>query len=202
MFENAFGSPDITQTRISQALAQFVRSINSYESKYDEGFNSNFSNFSLLEEIGMELYFGDRLSCKSCHIAPHFSGPWATNIGLEHQYVDKGLGDYNGVEGDYGKFKVPTLRNIGLTGPYMHDGRFETLEEVIEHYNTGVIKHDNLDIRLRNLYYDVASVIDFNNGDPQVMLDISGSSFSSNLAPIRPNLTEIEKRPWLHFFIH
>src|SRR5205814_5957079 len=71
------------------------------------------------------------------------------NNGLENPYVDKGLGGVTGLAQDEGKFKVPSLRNIELTAPYMHDGRFATLEEMVEFYNSGVVNHPNLSPPLR-----------------------------------------------------
>ncbi len=147
LFENAFGSPEITSTKISKSMSQFIRSIVSQDAKFDEGVNSNFSNFSDLEIEGMDVF--ERADCNSCHSSANFGGTIAANIGLDLDYQDKGIGLLTSVESN-GVFKVPSLRNIELTGPYMHDGRFETLEEVIEHYSMKIVEHQNLDFRLRN----------------------------------------------------
>jgi len=150
LFTNAFGTPQVTSDRISRALAQFVRSIVSTQTKYDAGVTSNFTNFTAQENQGRQLYNG-QAGCAACHGTDNFvPGPAIFNNGLENPYVDKGVGGITGRAQDEGLFKVPSLRNIALTGPYMHDGRFATLEEVVEHYNSGVVDHPNLSPQLRN----------------------------------------------------
>jgi cytochrome c peroxidase len=152
LFNNAFGSPEVTSTRISLALAQFVRSIISTRSKYDQGIPIGFSNFTPEENLGRQLFFGQVgvATCAACHGTDNFvPGPAINNNGLEYPYVDKGLGGITGIATDNGKFKVPSLRNIELTAPYMHDGRFATLEEVVEFYNSGVVDNPNLSPPLR-----------------------------------------------------
>lgn len=154
LFQKAFGDTKITEERIASALAQFMSSMVSFNSKFDIGKKNNFSNFNPLEKMGMELFFSEKSLCSSCHSGPNFSAPdfprgayssptvaGTANIGLDLVYRDNGKHE--------GQFKIPTLRNIELTAPYMHDGRFKTLEEVIEHYNSGVMLHHNLDPKLR-----------------------------------------------------
>lgn len=155
LFEQAFGDEEITSERISLALAQFVRSIVSFESPYDVGLegangnrDANFSNFSVLENQGKALFFG-RAGCDRCHETDLFIMPEARNIGLDMEYTDQGLGNVTGLESDNGKFKSPSLRNIEFTAPYMHDGRFATLEEVVDFYNTEVEDHPNLAPQMR-----------------------------------------------------
>lgn len=153
LFTNAFGSPEVTSTRISLALAQFVRSIVSVRSKYDTGLTNGFSNFTAQETLGRQIFLGQvgNATCAACHGTDNFvPGPNINNNGLENPYVDKGLGEVTGLTADEGLFKVPSLRNIERTGPYMHDGRFATLEEVVEFYNSGVVNHPNLSAPLRN----------------------------------------------------
>ncbi len=146
LFETVYGSKEVTPTRVSNALAQFMRSMVSYESKYDQGVESNFSNFSGLEKMGMNLFLDhSRTACGDCHNPQsNFAATWRdhANIGLDLVYEDEGAGS--------GQFKIPSLRNIALTGPYMHDGRYNTLEEVIEHYNSGIQNHPSLDWSLRD----------------------------------------------------
>lgn len=157
LFTKAFGSETITSDRISKALAQFIRSIVSYNSKFDVGVATDFANFTSQEILGM-----DRVDaiCGECHndIAtvnsevPTFffnSGPNdLNNNGLDQVYTDNGLGELTGLATDMGLFKMPTLRNIEQTAPYMHDGRFTTLEQVVSHYQSGVKAHPNLGIQL------------------------------------------------------
>lgn len=152
LFAAAFGSSEITSDRISRSLAQFVRSIVSTRSKYDAGLASGFANFTAQENLGRQIFFGQvgNATCAACHGTDNFvPGPNINNNGLEFPYVDKGLGGISGLAQDEGKFKVPSLRNIELTAPYMHDGRFATLEEVVEFYNSGVVDNPNLSPPLR-----------------------------------------------------
>jgi len=152
LFALAFGTSEITSDRISRALAQFVRSIVSVRSKYDAGIPIGFLNFTPQENLGRQIFFGQigNATCAACHGTDNFvPGPNINNNGLEFPYVDKGLGGVTGLAQDDGLFKVPSLRNIELTAPYMHDGRFATLEEVVEFYNSGVVNNPNLSPPLR-----------------------------------------------------
>lgn len=150
LFTAAFGTAEVNSTRISRALAQFVRSIVSGSSKYDLGVPTNFSNFTALENQGRQIFQGPAGGCATCHGSDNFvPGNAIFNNGLENPYADKGLGEVTGLTSDEGFFKVPSLRNIELTAPYMHDGRFATLEQVVEFYNSGVVNHPNLSPQLR-----------------------------------------------------
>ena len=153
LFAVTFGTPVINADRISRALAQFVRSIVSVKSKYDSGVTNGFANFTSQENLGRQIFLGQVgiATCAACHGTDNFvPGPAINNNGLEFPFVDKGLGGITGNAPDDGKFKVPSLRNIELTSPYMHDGRFATLEEVVEFYNSGVVDNPNLSPPLRN----------------------------------------------------
>ncbi len=167
LFKSAFGSERVTADRMAKALAQFVRSIVSLRSKYDVGREQvdspldPFPNFTEQENLGKQQFFG-RGNCASCHLAdptmpPRSSRqsafffvdqPVANGIDSESSLADIGVGKHTGRPSDVGRFKVPSLRNVELTGPYMHDGRFVTLDSVIEHYNWSVRPHPNLDHRL------------------------------------------------------
>ena len=159
LFEDAFGTEEINTDRISKALAQFVRSMVSYQSKYDIGRAGTFpgppgmqpfSNFTDSENLGKAIFFDpERGNCAVCHRTDAFIAPEPRNNGLDLVYEDKGVGQVTGTANQNGLFKVPSLRNIELTFPYMHDGQFESLEEVIEHYNDGVQAHPNLSPQLR-----------------------------------------------------
>jgi cytochrome c peroxidase len=153
LFTATFGTPEITTERISKALAQFVRSIVSVRSKYDIGVTNNFANFTPQENLGRQIFLGQigNATCAACHGTDNFvPGPNINNNGLEFPFTDLGLGGVTGNPQDNGKFKAPSLRNIALTGPYMHDGRFATLEQVVEFYNSGVVDNPNLSPPLRN----------------------------------------------------
>ncbi len=151
LFQQAFGSPQVTADRIAGAIAQFVLSMKSANSKYDIGFImamgntlDPFPNFSDAENRGKEIFFSIPVACSHCHVGNNFTMFSPANNGLEMVYDDKGLGEVTGFASDMAMFKAPSLRNIALTAPYMHDGRFQTLEEVVEHYNSGVMDHPNL----------------------------------------------------------
>lgn len=161
LFTLAFGDDLVTSERISRALSQFVRSMVSYQSKYDQGRsqvnnqNDNFPNFTAEENLGKGIFLG-RGGCEPCHDTESFVGPNARNNGLDLVYADNGVGARTGNANDNGDFKIGSLRNVGLTAPYMHDGRFQNLAQVVDHYNNGVQAHPNLDQRLRA-----------NNGQPR-----------------------------------
>ncbi len=144
LFTAAFGDKTITTNRIARALSQFVRSIVSYRTKFDAGIGAGFTNFTPLELQGQQIFNGPRGNCAACHSGPNFVGSRIENNGLEFPYVDTGVGGISGQAADMGKFKMSSLRNIELTSPYMHDGRFSTLEQVVNHYSTGVVQNANL----------------------------------------------------------
>ena len=154
LFAQTFGTTEITSERISRALAQFIRSIVSVQSKYDAGVPVNFTNLTTQENLGRQIFFGQgtfaHVTCARCHGTDNFvPGGGIFNNGLENPYVDKGVGALTSQPQDEGLFKVPSLRNIELTAPYMHDGRFSTLEQVVEFYDSGVVAHPNLSPPLR-----------------------------------------------------
>lgn len=148
LFQKAFGSSDISVDKISNALGQFVQSLTTYRSKYDIGKQNGFVDFTTLENDGMTLFLSGTINCNQCHTTVNFYDTQALNNGLDSVYADNGKGLITGNSSDNGKFKVPSLRNIEVSAPYMHDGRFSTLEEVVEHYNSGIKQHPNLDDRL------------------------------------------------------
>ncbi|HET9746006.1 MAG TPA: cytochrome c peroxidase, partial [Chitinophagaceae bacterium] len=156
LFKKAFGSETITSSKVGDALAQFIRSIISYQSKFDEGrtiinsVRSPYPNFTAQENEGKQLFFNPLLGCNGCHKTEAFTAPSPKNNGLEIPSIDPGVGAITNDLSQIGNFKAPSLKNIELTAPYMHDGRFKTLEEVIEHYNSGVMPHPNLSSQLRN----------------------------------------------------
>jgi cytochrome c peroxidase len=159
LFQNAYGTSTIDSARVVRALAQFVRSIVSYRTKYDTGRNAfpanqnpanvNFTNFTAQENQGKQIFFGVG-RCATCHGTETFTSPGAKNNGLDLVYADNGVGAITGNPAQNGQFKSPSLRGIQSSGPYMHDGRFTTLAQVVEHYNSGVKAHPNLSVELRN----------------------------------------------------
>jgi cytochrome c peroxidase len=167
LFEAAFGDTTINATRISLALAQFIKSIRSFKSKYDQGAPSNFSNFTVQEETGRQIFFDPDFTCFQCHFSENYGGLTKEVIGLDSIYNDQGIGALNGDQNDNGRFKAVSLRNIELTGPYMHDGRFATLEDVINFYSEEKQQHANLDFRLTSNYVTGGLPLHFNFTDAE-----------------------------------
>lgn len=157
LFEKAFGSREITPTQITKALAQFQRTLISNNSNYDKYLRGEYQPTES-ELRGIELFFthpdaeqGIRGgNCGDCHLGSLTSGSTIGFEGLHNNGLDNdenlkdGLFAVTQSRFDKGKFRTPSLRNIALTAPYMHDGRFRTLEEVIEHYDNGVKKSQTL----------------------------------------------------------
>jgi cytochrome c peroxidase len=174
LFRRAFGDAEVTQGRIARALAQFARSLVSYQSKYDEGrakargVRDDFDNFTARENRGKTLFLRN---CAVCHMPPgqdaHFVMIRPLNNGLDADYknTDGGVGDVTLNSAELGQFKSPSLRNVELTAPYMHDGRFATLDAVIDHYSREVKPHPNVDPRARRRLdltsADRAALVDF-----------------------------------------
>jgi cytochrome c peroxidase len=157
LFRKAFGDENITRDRVSKALAQFIRAMVSYQSRYDDALtalghppapNEDLPGFSQQENQGLRVFTAN--CAGPCHNTELQTMPVARNNGLDLVYTDNGVGKITGRDIDNGKFKSPSLRNVMLTAPYMHDGRFLTIEQVLEHYSTGIKNHPNLDNRLRD----------------------------------------------------
>jgi cytochrome c peroxidase len=152
LFNFAFGSTTITEARMQQALAQFERAMVSTSSRWDTGYaqvftpggnrniNVDLPGFSPEENRGRALFMGGAgaaIPCAACHAPPTFAlDANARGIGLD--------------AGETTVFKAPSLKNVALTGPYMHDGRFATLDQVLNHYDNGIRVGPALDDRLRN----------------------------------------------------
>jgi len=190
LFTDVYGDPIITANRISLALSQFVRSMISYRTDFDAGLQSignnqnfqniDFPNFSASENLGKELFFSNRTNCSTCHGTTNFVAPGPRNNGLDLIYADNGIGDVSGDNRDNGRFKVNSLKNVEMTAPYMHDGRFNTLAQVVEHYNSGVQAHPNLSPQLNT------------GGGP-------GNPPGGPIQPRRLNLTQAEKTALVDF---
>jgi cytochrome c peroxidase len=158
LYRQAFGEGAITPEQTARALAQFLRSMVSYQSKYDEGLakvlssRNDFDNFTSQENRGKRLF---QANCATCHLPQgqeaHFIMNRPLNNGLDADYknTDGGVGDITLKSSELGLFKSPSLRNVELTAPYMHDGRFATLDAVLDHYTRDVKAHPNLDGRAR-----------------------------------------------------
>lgn len=177
LFKEAFGDPEVNAERVSKALSQFLRSMVSFRSRFDEGLGRagaverDFPNFTETENLGKAVFLGlaegtGPNSCASCHmldlgmgkpasrngtVPVVFQGEVPMNNGIDsgRRGEDPGFGAVTNNAADAGKFKAASLRNVELTGPYMHDGRFRTLAQVISHYSDRIRGHANLDPRLQ-----------------------------------------------------
>ncbi len=138
MFKQAYAINEITEEDVARALAQFFRTLNSYNSKYDKWLRGE-ETLTPQEMDGYDIFNTERGDCFHCHGTVLMHDNSFGNNGLDVD-PDPGLFIVTGNMNDYGKFKTPTLRNIELTAPYMHDGRYQTLEEVVQFYSSGVHK--------------------------------------------------------------
>jgi cytochrome c peroxidase len=155
MFTAAFGSPEITAEKIALALENYLLTLTSFNTKFDRVLRGA-EKLTPDEQHGFELFsteydprrgqFG--ADCFHCHGGPLFQSQSFANNGSDDAFTDFGREKVTGNASDRGKFAVPSLRNVALTAPYMHDGRFRTLEDVIEHYSTGVVRSATLDPNL------------------------------------------------------
>ena len=141
LFARAFGSPGIDSQRLLRALAQFTGTLVSADSRYDR-YVQGRETFTPQERAGLDLF---RQHCASCHREPLFSDFSYRNNGLDAAPRDAGRAVISGRVEDQGRFRVPSLRNVALTAPYMHDGRYETLPQVLDHYAAGVQASPTLD---------------------------------------------------------
>jgi cytochrome c peroxidase len=150
LFMDAFGTATITKERAAKAIAQFLRTLISGNSRFDQWQRGEIAlapeeqlGFLLTQMEGGDpsLGLGGQWGADCFHCHPHGGGRFTDglmrNNGLDAVFTDLGLGGITGQPQDMGLFKTPSLRNVAVSGPYMHDGRFNTLEEVIEHYNSG-----------------------------------------------------------------
>ena len=154
LFKRISKEGTVSEEKIVLALSAFMNALHSQNSFLDQALADQGASSTIEEDIDMfndsqqlgRVLFNE--NCMSCHgrsISSLIQIPFTTaNNGLDITYSDNGVGVITGEENDNGKFKIPTLRNIEVTGPYMHDGRFETLEEVIDFYSAGIQPHSNL----------------------------------------------------------
>lgn len=162
LFTQTFGDELVSTERIATALTLFVFSVGINENSMPviTGGDENLT----AEELQGKVLFDTKYNCGSCHLGGGNTGYGGggmngrmEDIGLDATYTDKGRGAITGRQTDMGKFKVPNLTNVALTAPYMHDGRYNTLEEVIDHYSTGINTSPNLSAVLRQNQMDSTS---------------------------------------------
>lgn len=150
----AFGDSIITYQSMAKALAQFLRIVVSTNSKYDQ-YLSKQTMFTEEELSGYEIFNTEKGDCFHCHGTVLLTDNSFHNNGLDSAFNEQNSGRYNVTNktSDRGKFKTPTLRNIELTAPYMHDGRFSTLAEVVDFYSEGLKFSQTIDPLMKNVQY-------------------------------------------------
>ncbi len=153
-FREVFGTNEIHSSLVARALAQFQRSLISANSRYDKFIRTeNNTQFSDLEKVGLQIF---RQKCSSCHAGDFFTDFGFHNNGLDDNFPMDFENPWQGRyrvtlnPEDLGKYKTPTLRNITKTAPYMHDGRFKTLDEVLNHYASEIMDFETLASELRD----------------------------------------------------
>jgi len=155
LFAAAFGDGAITFDRIARAIASFERTIVSGNSPYDRYIAGDKSALTKQQKAGLN-FFNGKGECAECHSGPNFTTEKFANIGegMDQANPDPGLEAITKKSGDFGKFKVPTLRDLAHRGPYMHDGRSRTLSDVLDLYAKGGLPNPHLDTRLTPFYMD------------------------------------------------
>ncbi|MBT4223547.1 MAG: cytochrome C peroxidase [Opitutae bacterium] len=155
LFKSAFGNQKVTPERIAVAIEQFVLTITSMDSRFDQSMRGQVE-LSPEEKRGFELFFTEYdprrklygADCFHCHGGSFFTDHGFHNNGLGGVAEDIGLARITGRQADHQKFATPSLRNVAITPPYMHDGRFKNIEEVVEHYTSGIKRTASLDPNL------------------------------------------------------
>jgi len=182
LFEAAFGDRQVTFDRIVKAVASFERTIVSGNSPYDRFLNGDKRALSPGARRGLEI-FERSGECSECHSGYNFTDEKFASLGIgpDGHPPDPGLAEVTGKRRDDGKFKVPTLREVVNTGPYMHDGRFRTLDEVLEFYRKGGKPGPRLDSRIAPFFLDApakANLLEF-------LQSLSGEGWQQIKAPER-----------------
>lgn len=166
-YQKAFSSvfsDGVTMLNITKAIASFERTIISNRSPYDRYRAGDEKALSSAALRGLELFFGEKGDCYHCHNGFNFTTETLHNTGLKKTNPDIGLARLTNQPEDAGKFKTPSLRNVALTAPYMHDGSIPNLEQVLEHYNKGGEDNPNVDVLMRPLglsKQEIADLIEF-----------------------------------------
>jgi cytochrome c peroxidase len=169
LFTAAFGTPEVTRDRIAKAVAQFLRSMISYQSRFEQAFDTmevnqpiNPSAILTAQELaGQQVWATSTNVCGGCHTDFVFTTNDAQNNGLDATITDPGY--------QFGKFRAASLINIAVSGPYMHDGRFSTLREVIDHYDHGIQFSFNLPGELRNAAFNGSRQLNLSETDKQAL---------------------------------
>ncbi len=184
LFSRAFGTASIDSTLVTKALAQFIRTLISGNSRFDQYLMGELT-LTDSELNGINVFMSEEKGdCFHCHGNPN-NPLWTDNIfhnnGLDSDFTDLGLGNITGDPADNGKFKTPSLRNLKFTAPYMHDGRFETLEEVINHYSEGLVNSPTIDPLMKSVNKGGVQLTENEKTDLKAfLLSLSDDEFINN----------------------
>ncbi|MBA6157152.1 cytochrome-c peroxidase [Tenacibaculum sp. S7007] len=189
LFQQAFGVSKIDSTLVTKALAQFERTLISGNSKFDQ-FLLGKAQLTPEEQNGFDVFMdetrGDCFHCHGSNNNPLWTDNKFHNNGLDAVFSDLGLGKVTGDPNDNGKFRSPSLRNLKFTAPYMHDGRFATLDEVINHYSTGLKSSPTIDPLMKKVNQGGVNLSDKDKADLKAfLLSLSDNDFVAN-----PNFQE------------
>ncbi len=184
LFERAFGTAIVDSVNVSKAIAQFMRTLISGNSKFDK-YLMGEAQLTESEANGLAVFLDEgRGDCFHCHGLP--ANPLWTdngfhNNGLDETFTDRGLGAITGDPREFGLFKTGTLRNLAYTAPYMHDGRFATLEEVINHYSEGLVFSETIDPLMKKVGEGGVQLSEVDKADLKAfLLSLSDPSFINN----------------------
>ncbi len=186
LFRLAFKTSSITKELTTKAIAQFERTLISANSKFDR-FSLGQTSLTPQELNGLDVFLReDKGDCFHCHGNPN-NPLWTDNLfhnnGLDATFLDLGLGAVSGDPNDNGKFKSPSLRNLAYTAPYMHDGRFATLDDVINHYSEGLQNSSTIDPLMKQIDQGGVQLSDQDKADLKAfLLSLSDPSFINNIA--------------------
>ncbi len=189
LFQQAFDASNITKELVAKAIAQFERTIISGNSKFDDFLNGQ-TTLTPQEQNGFDVFMEEtRGDCFHCHGNPN-NPLWTDNQfhnnGLDATFTDLGLGEVTGNPNDNGKFRSPSLRNLEFTAPYMHDGRFATLDQVIEQYSTGLQPSSTIDPLMKKVDQGGVTLSAQDKADLKAfLLTLSDPSFINNPAFIQ-----------------
>ena len=212
LFKKAFPSKNkIDSTMIQLALNEFLINFDFSKNKFTQS-RANTASLNASESLGESVFFS-KGRCSQCHHIENrnvFPGDSSStgygvtneshNIGLNTVYVDNGVGAFTGNPSQNGEFMIPALLNVEFTAPYMHDGRFKTLEQVVEHYNSGIQNHPNLDIILR----ETGNLADMSDEELISKFDKNHNGFIEDfeiesIPPVRLGLSPSEKKGLVDF---
>lgn len=184
LFSKAFGTQTIDRTLVTKAIAQFERTMISANSKFDQ-YLLGTATLSPSELNGLAVFLDEtKGDCFHCHGNPE-SPLWTDNTfhnnGLDEVITDRGLGEFTGDPRDFGLFKSPSLRNLAFSAPYMHDGRFATLDEVINHYSEGLVYSETIDPLMKTIAQGGVQLTESDKADLKAfLLSLSDPSFITN----------------------